>query len=189
MHALETGPVLVAYDGSSSARRALSHAADLVGDGGRLTVINVIPEQSVSSRLETVSDARRARQERLLREAVALLARRGIQARAVEAVGDPVTEILATAGESGAATIVVGRGSPRSHVLHGSVSSSLVRRATSDVLVVTELSERRPPNGVPHATRRSSDRPIVRRPTGRPSSDTTVGGEGDGPQAAQCLRS
>jgi Universal stress protein family len=47
---------LVAYDGSPAANLALHHAAALVGPGDELAVINVFPVQSVSSRLETVSD-------------------------------------------------------------------------------------------------------------------------------------
>ena len=48
--------ILVGYDGSEAARRALVHAAELVGRGATLGVINVITTQAVSSRLETVRD-------------------------------------------------------------------------------------------------------------------------------------
>ena len=51
--------IMVAYDGSSAARRALVHAVDLVGRSGTVMVVNVIRAQSVSARLETVSDAQR----------------------------------------------------------------------------------------------------------------------------------
>jgi hypothetical protein len=53
-----TKTVLVAYDGSAASRRALEHAADLVGQGGTVTVVNVVSVQSVGSRLQTVSDQR-----------------------------------------------------------------------------------------------------------------------------------
>jgi nucleotide-binding universal stress UspA family protein len=127
--------LLLAYDGSPVARRALEHAATLVGRGGKLAVVNVIPLQSVSSRLETVSDDERSRQASILREARAALGRYGIEPQLIEAVGDPVTEILAAAAATNAGTIVVGRSEGR-HLTHGSLDSRLVRAAQADVLVV-----------------------------------------------------
>jgi nucleotide-binding universal stress UspA family protein len=127
--------LLLAYDGSPVAKRALRHAAMLVGRGGKVAVINVIPVQSVSSRLETVTDAERSRQASTLREAGVALGRFGIEPELIEAVGDPATEILAAAEETRAKTIVVGR-SERRHLGHGSLDSRLVRGAQADVLVV-----------------------------------------------------
>jgi nucleotide-binding universal stress UspA family protein len=127
--------LLIAYDGSPPANRALQHAADLLGPGGKLAVINVIPAQSVSSRLETVTDEERGRQGRILREARVALDRRGIEAQLIEAIGDPATEILAAAEEKNAETIVVGRSESR-HRARGSLDSRLVRSARADFLVV-----------------------------------------------------
>lgn len=126
--------VLVAYDGSPEAQRALEHAIGLTEPGARLTIINVIPVQAVSSRLQTISDERRESQEQLLSGAQRLLARRGIKARVVDAAGDPLTEILATAEEVEASTLVVGRRLGRH--LHSSLGDRLVKRARCDVLVV-----------------------------------------------------
>jgi nucleotide-binding universal stress UspA family protein len=127
--------VLLAYDGSAVAKRALQHAATLVEQGRELAVINVIPAQSISSRLETVTDDERGRQARILREARIALERRGIEAELIEAVGDPATEILAAAEEKNAETIVVGRSEAR-HRARGPLDSRLVRSARADVLVV-----------------------------------------------------
>jgi len=129
--------VLVGYDGSQPAQRALEHAADLVGPGGTVRVINVIRVQSVSSRLATVSDKERTVQDRLLRESELVLARRGVQAEFIAAVGDPATEILGAAESIGADVIVLGRrGRMRLRPLRSSLSDTLVRRASADVLVV-----------------------------------------------------
>jgi len=129
--------VLVGYDGSQPAQRALEHAADLVGPGGTVRVINVIRVQSVSSRLATVSDKERTVQDRLLRESELVLARRGVQAEFIAAVGDPATEILRAADSIGADVIVLGRrGRMRLRPLRSSLSDTLVRRASADVLVV-----------------------------------------------------
>ena len=60
------GLVLVAWDGSETGRRALLHAARVVGRGGRIAVINVLRAQSVGSRLQTVPDEARAEQQGIL---------------------------------------------------------------------------------------------------------------------------
>ena len=77
---------------------ALEHAAGLVGAGGTVSVINVVEAQAISSRLATVSDAQRARQDALLGEAERLLARRNVRANLIRAAGDPSAEILSAAG-------------------------------------------------------------------------------------------
>ena len=129
--------MIVAYDGSEPARRALGHAAELVGRGGTLTVINVVSVQRVSSRLETVSEHERTTQDHLLLEAATLLEGRGVNANAVHAAGDPATEILSAARSIGADVIVVGRRRRTvPHLVHGSLDNTLARRATCDVLVV-----------------------------------------------------
>ena len=128
--------ILVAYDGSPEAERALRHAADLVGRGGSVAVVNVIPVQAVSARLETVSAEQRAEQHHLLEEARSVLARRRVGMTPLTAVGDPATEIRAAAEKTGAEVIVVGRKNDRLRLIHGSVSTRLVRRAPCDVLIV-----------------------------------------------------
>jgi nucleotide-binding universal stress UspA family protein len=128
--------LLVAYDGSQAAQRALEHAADLVGRGATVAVVNVIPAQSLSSRLETVSDAQRDHQRQLLRQARMLLDARKIEMKPVAAVGDPTTEIRAAAEKGGADVVVVGRGRMSRRLIHGSVSTRLARRAPCDVLII-----------------------------------------------------
>jgi nucleotide-binding universal stress UspA family protein len=128
--------ILVGYDGSEAARRALVHAAQLVGRGGTVDVINVITAQPVSARIETLSDRDRSRQRKLLQEAKMVLGEWEVRMTPVKAVGDPATEIRTAAEESGAGIVVVGRGSGLRRLIHGSVSTRLVRQAPCDVLVV-----------------------------------------------------
>lgn len=128
------GLVLVAWDGSETGRRALLHAARVVGRGGRIAVVNVLRARSVGSRLQTVSDEARAEQQAVLEQAAVLLAQAGVQAELVAAIGDPVTEIEAAAKRLHADTVVVGRSGRRR--LHGRVADRLVRRGGPDVLVV-----------------------------------------------------
>jgi nucleotide-binding universal stress UspA family protein len=130
------GSVLVAYNGSERAQGAIEHAAGLVGKGGTLTVINVISAQSVSSRLETVSERECTTQDRLLHDAERLLASPRVHADVLRAVGDPVTEILSAAAAIAADVIVVGRRKGLApHLVHRSISGTLVRGASCDVLV------------------------------------------------------
>jgi nucleotide-binding universal stress UspA family protein len=129
--------VIVGYDGSEPAQRALEHAAELVGRNGTVSVINVIKAQSVSSRLVTLTDKERALQGRLLRESERALNSLGVVATLIAAAGDPATEILAASESIGASVIVIGRRKRSKPRLVGTpLSNALVRRAAADVLVV-----------------------------------------------------
>jgi nucleotide-binding universal stress UspA family protein len=129
--------VLVGYDGSEPAQRALEHAAELVGPRGKVSVINVIRAQSVSSRWVTVTDKERATQDRLLRESERVLARLGVDANIIAAAGDPATEILAASQSIEAGVIVIGRRKRSTRrLVRTPLSTTLVRRAGIDVLVV-----------------------------------------------------
>ena len=128
--------VLVGYDGSEPAQRALEHAAELVGPGGNVNVINVVKAQSVSSRLVTLTDKERSTQERLLRESERVLARLGVGAKFIAAAGDPAREILAASESMRASVIVIGRRKRSRPRLISSLSNTLVRRSAIDVLVV-----------------------------------------------------
>ena len=61
--------ILVGFDGSDASKRALVHAAELVGRGGNLDVINVIGSQPVSARVGSLVDGERQRQRKVLHEA------------------------------------------------------------------------------------------------------------------------
>jgi len=128
--------IIVGYSGSEASRRALVHAAQLVGRGGSLDVINVIGSQPVSARVGSLVDGERKRQQTVLHEAQALLAERDVRMTPHKALGDPTSEIQTAAEESGAGVIVVGRGNGVRRLIDGSVSARLVRRAPCDVLVV-----------------------------------------------------
>jgi nucleotide-binding universal stress UspA family protein len=127
--------VLVAYDGSASAQRALEYAAALATPGGTVAVIHVVPVRGVSSRLETVTAEESARQRALLREARAALSRWHGSVVLVPALGDPLEEILTAAADLDASVIVSGRGrNTRTHP-HRRLGVRLARRAACDVLL------------------------------------------------------
>jgi nucleotide-binding universal stress UspA family protein len=115
--------ILVGYDGSEAAQRALGAAADLAGYGSRLTVATV----NVGHGSDDVSQTARE-----------LLHRRQVTARYVEPVGEPAEQLIETAAEIGADLVVVGRRSRNAlkRLVLGSVSADVVRGADCDVLVV-----------------------------------------------------
>lgn len=127
--------MLVAYDGSAPAQRALAHAAEFAQPEDSVTVVNVMPEPGVGARIEPPSKER-SRQWHLLDEAQRLMAERGINAQTRAPVGDAVTEILAVAEQVGADVIVVARHRGRVPQPRGSVSGRIIRGASCDVLVV-----------------------------------------------------
>ena len=119
--------ILVGYDGTDAARRALDAAADLAGYGSVVSVATVADS----------ADAAHA-SSRLLDEAREQLLGRRVTPRLVEPVGDPAEMLVETALELGADLLVVGRReqSALKRFVLGSVSDGVVRRAPCDVLVV-----------------------------------------------------
>jgi nucleotide-binding universal stress UspA family protein len=130
--------VVVGYDGSDGAKRALERAIALAGDDGQLTVIaaaeiNIVTGITEGGRLDP-SEVEQRRQD--LEEAKSFLSERGVEAETIAAQGDPGDVILENA--KNADLVVVGsRGlNPFQRLLLGSVSSKVVHRAECDVLVV-----------------------------------------------------
>lgn len=130
--------IVVGYDGSDGAKRALERAITLAGNDGRITVIaaaeiHARPGITEGVRLDP-SEIQRRRKD--LEEAKALLAERGVDAETLEAQGDPGDVIVNSAKD--ADLVVVGsRGlNPFQRLLLGSVSTKVVHRAECDVLVV-----------------------------------------------------
>jgi nucleotide-binding universal stress UspA family protein len=132
--------LLVGYDGSESAKRALDRAAGMVTNDDALAVISVVPVVPGGPRSSGPfspgdgPDEHRAE----IAEAVEFLTARGLKPTAFTAAGDPAKAICDTAERDGYTTIVVGRRniSAVNHLLLGSVSSGVVHHAGCDVLVV-----------------------------------------------------
>ena len=129
--------VVVGYDGSDGAKRALERAMSIAGDGGRLVVAAAESHAHTGitegAHLDP-SEVDRRRGD--LQEARSVLADRGFDGETIETQGDPGTVIVDAAKD--ADLVVVGsRGlNPLQRLLLGSVSSKVVHRAESDVLVV-----------------------------------------------------
>ncbi len=132
--------VLVAYDGSEQAGRALDWAAHMARDGSTVAVIGVAPTLAASPRIADAVDPRSdvVAHRRQLDEAVAILAASGVTAETLLKIGNPAEEIITAAQDGGFDVILVGiRGMGAvERFLIGSVADRLVRYATVPVLVV-----------------------------------------------------
>jgi nucleotide-binding universal stress UspA family protein len=130
--------IVVGYDGSDPAKRALQRAADLAADGDRIVVVASAEAHARSgitsgAHLDPSEFQQRGTH---LEDAKRLLSERGLDIEAVEAQGDPGTSIV-EAGKDADLIIVGSRGlNPVQRMLLGSVSSKVVHRAPCDVLVV-----------------------------------------------------
>jgi nucleotide-binding universal stress UspA family protein len=102
--------IVVGYDGSEAAARALDAAADLVGYGSTLAVVTVSNGTSAAALRDEARDR---------------LHRRSVDARYHELVGEPGEEMVKQAEELDADLLVV-----------GSASAAVAREAPCDVLVV-----------------------------------------------------
>jgi len=142
--------VLVAFDGSDSAERALVRAADLT-EAFRATLVVTsvavvpIPQSGMEAALlatpahlaaEAVDELALA--ETQLERARALLATRRIEVEFVPEVGAPAERIVELAETRQVDLIVVGTGEPGflERLLQGSVSREVSRSTHRDVMIV-----------------------------------------------------
>ena len=118
--------IVVGFDDTEGARRALDAAAQLMGYGSTMTVVSVAREGLRGEAADPLETARDVLIEQL------------ITARYEERRGDAADEIVGVARDIDADVIVVGRRGPREQngAGPGSVSADVVRRASCDVLVV-----------------------------------------------------
>jgi nucleotide-binding universal stress UspA family protein len=130
--------IVVGYDGSEPAKRALERAAALAGDQGRIVVVAVgVPSPRSGITIPANRDAEEIQTGRDdLSEARRHLLKRGVQAETVQARGNPA-EVLIEASRDADLVIVGSRGLNRlERLVLGSVSSRVVHEAACDVLVV-----------------------------------------------------
>ena len=132
--------ILLCYDGSAEAGRALERVAELAAAvPSRVTVVSVAEPLYRNPPWTGYADPREEQaHRRLLDDALEELRRRGVHAESAEPTGDTGSSIVDAARERRADLVVVGsrhRGLVE-RLLFGSVSAELVVDAPCDVLVV-----------------------------------------------------
>jgi nucleotide-binding universal stress UspA family protein len=144
--------IVVGYDGSDEAHRALDRAAELAQKfAAELIVVSVETPADPLPLGEAVAmpmaplagpaidpELERQRWEQIGAEARQILEKRGLKPEIVSPVGDAAGEIVQVADERDADLIVVGTHEPGflERLLSGSVSQGVARRAHCDVLIV-----------------------------------------------------
>lgn len=148
--------VLVPFDGSHNAERALAWAELIARTAQAEVVVVVAFEQPLTMRgrgaayIETVRDELSEEATTLATEAVQLLREHSIDARGVVVKGEPARAILDTAEDEEAELIVIGRNGLTAELrgvagaldrfrelLQGGVTDKVTRHASIPVLVVT----------------------------------------------------
>lgn len=131
--------IVVGYDETEAAERALTRAAEFAEKlGARLIVTSVAPV--VAGRLAGPTDPTDPPESHVdeLEHARRILSKRGLTADFVAAVADPADAILELAQKQDADLIVVGTGEPNilRRLLGQSVSEAVSHHAHCDVLIV-----------------------------------------------------
>jgi nucleotide-binding universal stress UspA family protein len=129
--------IVIGYDGSESADRALERIPELTRNGAKVHIV------AASHRLAgkggmSWDPIEKEQHEADLHKAKAQLAEAGIQAEVSEGMGDPATVIIELSKQVGADLIVIGNEHRNliERLLLGSVSGGVSHRAQCDVLVV-----------------------------------------------------
>jgi nucleotide-binding universal stress UspA family protein len=133
--------ILVGYDETDGAKRALDRAVELAeAFGAHLVLTSVAPTVQAAGRglgaTDPIDSPERHREE--LAHARTYLRDRGIEADYIPAIGDPAKAIAMLAEERDADLIVVGTREPglAERVMRSSVSQAVSRRSHRDVLIV-----------------------------------------------------
>jgi nucleotide-binding universal stress UspA family protein len=132
--------ILVAYDGSPGARAALERVAAITTGETTVTVITVIPFESIGASPDPIRPELRDWQWHSLTEAAALLEQRGIKAFIEAAAGNPAPVIGEVARTLDADLVILGRGHDKwwhPSLKRRSVRRVLLRTLACDALVVS----------------------------------------------------
>lgn len=137
MNAQTLKSILLAYDGSRPARRALELAADMASAfEATVTVVSVVPVYPGPAGVDPLDD--RTVHQAELREARDMLQGRGVRTVGFVPAGDPakVIERIAKEGEYDAVVLGSRRLGPLGRLLWGSTSQYVAGHVRSTVVVV-----------------------------------------------------
>lgn len=129
--------ILVGFDGSLNARRALEEALELAKPDTRITVVAAAQAPAPPGHPLPVAPEGLEERRSELEEAKRLLADHGRQAEVAAVMGAPADVLVEEAQKRGADLIIVGRRglSGAERLVMGSVSSKVARTARCSVLI------------------------------------------------------
>jgi nucleotide-binding universal stress UspA family protein len=132
------GEILVAFDGSDTARKAIEHAINLLKPEDRLIILSVVPTTDIAEFAEIDPEISIARAQETINELLAELRERNINAIGVVKEGDIADQILKMGFELKCDLIVVGHKgiSKIGKFQLGSVADKVARYANRPVLIV-----------------------------------------------------
>jgi nucleotide-binding universal stress UspA family protein len=132
------GEILVAYDGSETAKKAVEHAINLMKPEDKLIIISVVPSAHLKEFTEIDPEISITRAREIMGELLEDLERRGIASEGVLREGDIADEILKMGFERQCDLIVVGHKgiSKIGRFKLGSVADKVARYAERPVLIV-----------------------------------------------------
>jgi nucleotide-binding universal stress UspA family protein len=132
--------IVVGYDDTEPAKRALERAAQLASAfGARIVVTSVVPVTTPATARSIGADPdAETSHDAQLAAAKGLLAGKGLEADYVEALGHPADSIVDVATARGADLIVVGTREPGfvQRLIGSSVSDAVAHKSSCDVLIV-----------------------------------------------------
>jgi len=125
--------ILVAYDGSESAKKAIAKTISIIKNNANVVVVYVVP---ANNSIEVNKDLQKGYE--LINKAVAKLKSKRISSIGLVRKGNVIDEILKIANEIQPEMIVVGqKGESRiSYFAMGSVSNTIAKHAKCPVLIV-----------------------------------------------------
>jgi nucleotide-binding universal stress UspA family protein len=135
---MSMGIILVAYDGSELAKKALNKAVELLKPGDDLILAHVIPTTMIAEFIDIPPEVTTVKAHRLMNDALAMLKERKVQATGLVREGDIADTILKIGMELNVDIIVMGeKGTSKvDRFALGSVADKVVKYARRPVLIV-----------------------------------------------------
>lgn len=134
------GEILVAYDDSELARKALARACELMKEGDEIIILYVIPTPLIQEFASIEPEQTVSRAREVVNREVTALQKRGIKAIAVVREGNIGDEIIRFSKDLDCDLIIMGsRGKGQDTVspfVLGSVTEKVVRGSACPVLIV-----------------------------------------------------
>lgn len=132
------GKILVGYDGSEGAKKAVDRAVSMMKEGDRIVVVFVIPPTTMEEFAGFDSDLTMEKARGLLDEVVESLSKKGIEVAGIVSEGDVADEIVGLGTELDCDLIVVGSYglSKVGTFALGNVAEKVAKKSSRPVLLV-----------------------------------------------------